>query len=437
MKNLYKTFRSWGGRTSIDSLAQAIDWRTDEFASASLKILPFGMGRSYGDSCLLDQGVMLETRRLNHLISFDAQTGIVCCEAGCSLEELLATSIPRGWFIPVSPGTKFVTMGGCLANDVHGKNHHNAGTFGCHVIRFALRRSDGTITECSLEENPELFCATIGGLGLTGLILWLAIQLKPIVSPYILQKKTILKGIDSFFEVAEAEEAQFEYSVAWLDLTHEKNARGVFLAGNFDQDPAPLVTRPRASFLAVPRTLPDFILGTQATKTLNTVYYYSKTVAPETQKIHYEPFFYPLDRIKNWNLAYGKKGLIQYQFVVPRILAPKVLSEVIKKTHSAQQSSFLTVVKSFGAIRSPGLLSFPRPGITVCLDLPNLGSSTVTLVRELDQIIFSSEGALYPAKDSLMNAEAFQKSYPNYVEFKKWIDPAFSSNFSLRVGLTP
>lgn len=431
-----KTLYSWGRRKTSGSKVLPLSWRGDLLPSGAGKLLPYGMGRSYGDSCLLDDGCQIETVGLDHLIAFDAGSGVIRCEAGCTIASLLEFAVPRGWFVPVSPGTKFVTLGGCLANDVHGKNHHTAGTFGCFVTRFGLRRSDGLEMECSPGENSGLFHATIGGLGLTGLILWVELKLKRIFGPFIRQRMQRLKGLDSFFEVARREDNNVEYSVAWLDAGHAGDPRGLFIAGNHcseEMKPSPYSADTR---LSLPVVLPDFAMGTWSINLMNTAFYQANAHRSADRTVHIDPFFYPLDAVGHWNRAYGKKGLAQYQFVVPMEHGPEALSETLGKVQASRQTSFLTVVKLFGSVPSPGLLSFPRPGVTVCFDFPFLGERTLKLLDDLDRTVFSCGGALYPAKDFRMSRESFERSFPRHQEFKQWIDPAFSSNFAQRTGLT-
>lgn len=432
-----KTFYSWGRRASSGTRSANLAWMDDALPAGEVPFLPYGLGRSYGDSCLLDHGFLVETRQLNRLISFDKKTGLLVCEAGCSLAQLLEFCVPRGWFIPVTPGTKFVTVGGCVANDVHGKNHHRAGTFGCFVRRIGLRRSDGTVRVCSPAENTGLFRATIGGLGLTGVIVWVELQLRGIRSPLIRQKLEPLHGFDAFFEVARRQEADFEYSVAWLDATHRGAPRGLFIAGNHVEDDGPLSAgvHPQPRF-KIPRELPDHMVNAWSLRLLNTGYYLANASRNAQRDVPYNGFFYPLDAVADWNLAYGRKGLIQYQFVVPLESGPEALRETLGKVQSARQASFLTVVKLFGAVESPGLLSFPRPGATICFDLPNLGAATDRLLDDLDRTVFACKGALYPAKDYRMSRDAFERSYPRHAEFKSLIDPRCASTFSRRTGLT-
>jgi FAD/FMN-containing dehydrogenase len=396
-------------------------------------VLPFGLGRSYGDSCLNDGNVLLDTRALSHFISFDEQSGLLRAEAGMSLAEILETLVPRGWFLPVSPGTKFVTLGGALANDIHGKNHHRAGTFGNHVTRFGLLRSSGEYFTCSPTDHAELFRATIGGLGLTGLIVWVEIRLIPIPSPYLDTRNIKFANLDEFLAISLATDPVFDYSVAWVDCIADgpSMGRGIFMAGNFAQTRPS--RKPSKLSLSIPMDAPSFVLNPFSMKAFNTIYYNlqrSKTVDALT---HYEPFFYPLDSVLHWNRIYGKRGFFQYQLIVPFGDQGAALKEIFSYISRSRRASFLAVLKTFGDIESPGLLSFPRKGATLALDFPNEGRSTFKLMDDLDRIVSEAGGALYPAKDARMSPSIFEQSFPRLAEFEKWIDPRFSSSFWRRV----
>ncbi len=396
-------------------------------------VLPFGLGRSYGDSCLNDGNIVLDTRPLSCFISFDEQSGILRAEAGVSLAEILEIFVPRGWYLPVSPGTKFVTLGGAVANDIHGKNHHRAGTFGNHVLGLGLRRSTGELLTCSPTEHVDLFRATIGGLGLTGLILWVEIRLIRISSSYLHTRNIKFGNLNEFLAISHQTDPLFEYSVAWVDCIADGSSmgRGIFMAGNFAQSEP---SRKRRSLqLSVPCDAPNFVLNPLSMKLFNTVYYNlqrSKTVDAHT---HYEPFFYPLDSVLHWNRIYGKRGFFQYQLVVPFDNDGAALKEIFTHISRSRRASFLAVLKTFGDIKSPGLLSFPRKGVTLALDFPNDGEPTLKLMEDLDRIVSDAGGALYPAKDARMSRSLFEQSFPLLREFEKWIDPRFSSSFWRRV----
>ncbi|HID48271.1 MAG TPA: FAD-binding oxidoreductase [Chromatiales bacterium] len=399
-------------------------------------LLPYGQGRSYGDVCLNDGGMIVPTGALDHFIDFDPDTGIVSCEAGVTLAQLLDLVVPRGWFLPVTPGTRFVSLGGAIANDVHGKNHHVAGTFGCHVRQFELLRSDGSRLRCSPAENETWFQATIGGLGLTGLITWAELQLKPIRAPGIETESLRFANLDEFMSLSRESDATWEYTVAWLDCLARGAAlgRGIFYRGRHDDDEssasAPAAGNRRK--LRVPVDAPGFLLNRMTLGLFNTLYYHRQRQAPRREVVGYEPFFYPLDGIQEWNRLYGRKGFYQFQCVVPGPEAD-VMRELLDRIARSGQGSFLAVIKQLGDIPSPGMLSFPRPGITLALDFANKGSQTRHLLRELEDIVVDAGGAMYPAKDALMRPASFVAFYPQAETFRQYLDPAFSSSFWRRV----
>jgi FAD/FMN-containing dehydrogenase len=396
-------------------------------------MLPVGLGRSYGDVCLLDRGALLNTRGLARLIGFNADTGLLRCEAGVSLAELLDFAVPRGWFLPVTPGTKYVTVGGAIANDIHGKNHHVAGTFGRHVPRFELARSDGSRMECSPTENPEWYQATIGGLGLTGLITWAEIQLRPIVSRKMDYRGIKFNGIEEFLSITKAY-GMVEYTVAWIDCVSEGRnfARGIFMQGEHSRIPEKLSLsgEPR---LSVPMNLPAALLNRLTVSAFNTAYYHKQIGRQVTALMDYEPFFYPLDKVLYWNRIYGREGMLQFQCVLPERDDPRGIVEILRTITASGLASFLAVIKVFGDVPSPGLLSFPRPGITLALDFPVRDEITFALVDRLAEITLEHGGCMYPAKDARMTPHQYQTFYPQWRQFAGFIDPAFNSAFWQRV----
>ncbi len=399
-------------------------------------LLPRGLGRSYGDSCLNNGHALLVTSRMRRVLHFDHDTGVLRAESGLSLAEILTFSVPEGWFLPVSPGTKFVTLGGAVANDIHGKNHHRAGTFGRHVRRMAIQRSDGSTTECSPEQNSALFNATVAGLGLTGLITWVEIQMTRIPSPFLTTRYTRFRNLDEFFDISRREEEQFEYTVAWVDCTAEGNrlGRGIFMAGNFTA----ATRRTPASALSIPFPCdaPPWFLNSYAIRAFNSLYYHQQLSRIKESIRHYEPFFYPLDRILNWNRMYGKRGFFQNQLVVPATDSKdsaSAIKEIFTRVSRSKKASFLAVLKSFGPLTSPGLMSFPRAGITLVLDFPYDGPETLQLLSDLDQVVRSAGGAINPSKDARMPQDLFLSAYPRVKEFETFIDPRFSSSFWRRL----
>lgn len=396
-------------------------------------MLPYGNGRSYGDVCLNEGGALLHTRRLDRFIGFDPANGVLRCEAGILLSEILPIIVPRGWFLPVTPGTRFVTVGGAIANDVHGKNHHGAGSIGCHVRMLELLRSDGSRLHCSLTEHPEWFAATVGGLGLTGLIVWVELQLVRIANPYLWTTAQRFADLGEFFALNTATEAHYPYTVAWIDCLAKGRARGrgVFFAGEHAAAQLKLpIYRSRSR--SVPIDLPIPLVNHPSLSLFNFVYY-NRPLSSEAALSHYEPFFYPLDGIRNWNRIYGRRGFFQYQCVLPPEASHDGIAELLDRIARSGQGSFLAVLKTFGNMRSAGMLSFPRPGATLALDFPNRGQDTMKLFQNLDAIVAAADGALYPAKDARMSGAMFRQGYPKWETFAGYVDPRFSSSFWRRV----
>ena len=394
-------------------------------------VLPYGLGRSYGDNCLNMDNTLLDTSGISRFIEFDKQSGIIKCEAGLSFAEILKVIVPNGWFFPVTPGTKFVTVGGAIANDVHGKNHHIAGTFGKHIKSFELLKSNGKKFICSATKNTELYKATIGGMGLTGLILWAQFKLKPIKNAYIDAETIKFKNLDEFFELSRKSYKDYEYIVSWIDCSSGgKNfGRGLFFRGNhsnLDKSELPQPKPPKR--LIFPFTAPAFLLNRFTLKIANGILYRSQIKKYKKSIKHYDPFFYPLDSILNWNRMYGKQGFFQYQCVVPYTDGGTAIKQLLERISKSGKGSFLAVLKTMGSIDSPGILSFPREGVTLALDFANHGEKTHKLFVDLDKIVMSVGGALYPCKDARMSKEIFNFSYSRLDEFKKYIDPKFSSS---------
>ena len=430
---------SWGRYPRVKhSQVQPVYWRSDlpDLASLDEPALPFAYGRSYGDSCLNAGGVALDVRHLQNFISFNEETGLLRCEAGVSLAEILEVMVPRGWFLPVTPGTKFVSVGGAIANDIHGKNHHRDGTFGCHVTCFELLRSNGERLICSPEENRELFEATIGGLGLTGLIIWAEFRMKRIANPYIDSDYIRFGSLREFFEISRASDKDFVYTVSWVDILvgGENLCRGIFMRGNHNTSPE-LAAKPlkKPLPLAVPVDFPSFALNRLTVKAFNELYYRKQVPKQVHKVVSYDPFFYPLDSIHDWYRMYGRRGFLQYQFVVPFEHGDEAMREILGRIRRSGEGSFLTVLKTFGHMQSPGMLSFPRPGLTLALDFAYAGPKTLRLLDDLDRLIVQYGGAVYPAKDARMSAEHFQTFFPRWKEFAQYVDPKFSSSFWRRV----
>ena len=435
---------SWGRVAGSDQDVVHVDW-ISEAAPSILEnkdrtLLAHGLGRSYGDVCLNDHGVLLSTQSLNKFISFDRVSGVLHCEAGVTISEILKVCLPAGWFPPVTAGTKFFTLGGAIANDIHGKNHHVAGTFGRHVLSFELMRSNGDTIICSPTQHTELFKATIGGLGLTGFITRVTLQLKKVSSDRIEVETIKVKNLDDFFAKSAGSDEGFEYTVTWIDClaTGSSLGRGLLMRGKHAEssDKNSLKNISTKSLnVAVPIDMPNFLLNGTNMRIFNAAYFNRMQGDEKKTLSKIDPFFYPLDAIKQWNRLYGKRGFFQFQFVVPKAAADTI-GRILEQTSSQGMGSFLVVLKEFGQIESPGLLSFPMPGYTMTLDFANQGEATTNFIRTLEEMVLKVGGRIYPAKDALMAKESFVQGYDKLEEFKRYVDPGFSSNFWRRMTKT-
>ena len=399
-------------------------------AAAPGFLLPYGLGRSYGDSCLNAGRELIDCRRLNRILGFDESTGMVRCEGGVSLSDIIDVFLPKGWFLPVTPGTRFVTVGGAIANDVHGKNHHCAGTFGAHVRQIGLHRSNDGLVICNCEENPDMLRATIGGLGLTGVIAWADIQLKRVTGPWIDAESIPFQSLNAFLDLSRDSNDRFEYTVAWLDCFAGKNPRGIFFRGNHAADQGKEFHPKRGPKL--PFALPAWMLNRYSIRAFNTAYYGTHAARKGAAAVPYDSFFYPLDSIRQWNLLYGRQGFLQYQCVIPETNV-EAFEGLLDRIARSGMGSFLGVLKQFGSAPPAGMLSFPRPGLTIALDFAMRGERTLKLMQSLDEIVQQSGGALYPAKDARMSPALFEASFPRWRGFVPYIDPKMSSSFWRRV----
>ena len=400
-------------------------------------ILAYGLGRSYGDVCLNDGGNVLSMDHCDRLLTFDREKGLIRAEAGLSIAELLKITLPHGWFVPVTPGTKYVTLGGALANDVHGKNHHRVGTFGCHVSQFELLRSDGTKSICSPIMNTDLFNATIGGLGLTGVITWVELQLTRIVSRMIDEESLKVSSLHDVVRVTEESDEDWDYTVSWIDVTTRgaNLGKGLVLRGRFStKTDESLKSRSAEPRITIPFQAPSWLLSRPTIKVFNTLWYAKQFTSVHRRHVDLEPFFYPLDAIGRWNLLYGKRGMLQYQCVVPSDGGVDTMKAILTELQRGRVSSFLAVVKKFGTIVSPGMLSFPRPGLTLTLDMPNTGRRLFDALDRCDEIVHSVGGRVYAAKDARVSGRMFRAMYPELETFLPFVDPAFSSSFWRRIN---
>jgi FAD/FMN-containing dehydrogenase len=387
-----------------------------------------GLGRSYGDVALNGDGYLLDTARADHFIAADWEAGVVRAEAGLSLDAFLRVSVPRGWFLPVTPGTKFVTLGGAVANDVHGKNQESAGTLGCHVRRIGLARSTGEMLD--LPADQPLFAATVGGLGLTGVIVWVELKLLPIRSAMMEVETLAMAGLDDFFRLS-AESTDWPYTVSWVDSLARGPAlgRGLFIRGRHAE--AGALAPHGAPRLTVPHAA-RHLLNRGAISLFNFFYRTRPWVTGRTI-MHYDRFFYPLDSLSEWNRLYGGRGFFQHQSVVPMKNAPETVRRLLELTAEHGEPSFLAVLKVLGDRPSPGLLSFPKSGVTLALDLANRGEGTRRLLDRMADLVVAAGGRLYPAKDATMSGEAFRAGYPAWRELEQRRDPAIMSDFWRRV----
>jgi len=395
-------------------------------------MLAYGNGRSYGDVCQNGGGWLLRTRAQDRFIAFDPRAGTIECEAGVLLSEIIDMVLPQGWFPAVTPGTAFITVGGAIANDVHGKNHHFAACFSRHVIEFELCRSDGTRMTCSPRQNPSWFAATVGGLGLTGLITRAKLQLRRVRGPWMRGDSRRFGTLREFFSLSQESDRDFEYTVAWIDCAAAGATlgRGVFMRANHAADAR---REPATRALRVPFTPPLSLVNGLSLRLLNRLYYHRGAAAQQNALWHYRPYLYPLDSVFEWNRIYGPRGFFQYQCVVPERDAEPVLREMLGRISKSGLGSFLAVLKNFGKAESLGLLSFARPGTTLALDFANAGLGTLHLLESLDELTRQAKGAVYPAKDARMSAASFQQFFPAWRNFAEFVDPKFSSSFWRRV----
>lgn len=433
---------NWGNYPVIDaevhSPSSYEDVRTALLSSSA--VIARGMGRCYGDSALAP--TIISTLRLDHILAFDERSGIITCEAGVTFSDLLEAFVPRGWFLPVTPGTKYITVGGAIASDVHGKNHHVAGSFGGHVVSLSLMLADGSIVRCSPTENAELFHATCGGMGLTGVILEATFTLHRIETAYIRQRIIRTRNIDEAFDAFEAN-THWTYSVAWIDClaTGEHLGRSALILGEHAtkeevgyryRDPL-RIERPIT--IPVPLFLPNVVLNRYTVKLFNEVRY--ATYFQQDSYVEYEPFFYPLDIATDWNRIYGKRGFTQYQFVLPKRASREGFKSILRTIAESGEGSFLAVLKLFG--KQEGMLSFPQEGYTLALDFA-ITPSTLRLFERLDAMVQENGGRLYLTKDVRMGRESFERGYPaapTFRSIKHRVDPAhrFISLQSQRIGL--
>jgi decaprenylphospho-beta-D-ribofuranose 2-oxidase len=405
-----------------------------------------GLGRSYGDPAQNAGGLVLDLTGLNRILSVDLDAGLVTCEAGVSLHALMRALVPFGYFVPVTPGTRYVTVGGAIGSDIHGKNHHADGSFSQHVTSMRMLLADGSVRTVTPEVDPELFWATAGGMGLTGIVLSATIRMVPIETSRIAVDTFKLPDLDALMEKLAGTDADYRYTVAWMDCLAKgaKLGRALLDCGNFatlDQLPPKFRGEPLAfdakPIAKVPDLFPSGLLNKRTIAVANEVWY-RKTPATHHHLATIGGFFHPLDGIRDWNRVYGKAGFLQYQFVVP-FSADVTFRRMVERISRVQAPSFVSVLKRFGK-GSPGYLSFPAEGWTLALDFPTGTPGLDRLLPWLDEQVLSEGGRVYLAKDSRLAADRLPAMYPRIEAFRKVraeVDPhgVFVSDQSRRLGL--
>ena len=403
-----------------------------------------GLGRSYGDASLNRDAGAISTVRLNRLLAFDAETGVLECESGVSLAEIIEVFLPRGFFLPVTPGTKFVTLGGAIAADVHGKNHHQDGTIAQFICDFRLLTPTGLQLQCSRAENSQVFWATVGGMGLTGVIQSARLRLLRVESAYLAVDYEKAANLDAALDVMSASDDRYRYSVAWIDALERGSSLGrsvLMRANHAAAEVAPPARDPLAAParrpLSVPFDLPALALNSLTVSAFNAVYYAGHANG-SGRLVDFDRFFYPLDAIRDWNRLYGKRGFVQYQILLPLEGARAGLRVLLERLAGSRRASFLAVLKRFGEA-NPGLLSFPAPGWTLALDLP-VSRDLPDFLGLLDDVVVDHGGRVYLAKDAVLRPEKFARMYPRLDEFraiKQRLDPEgrLSSSLARRLKL--
>jgi decaprenylphospho-beta-D-ribofuranose 2-oxidase len=435
----------WGNYPVIESFT--LNPRDEDDAKGDIKkgtLIARGLGRSYGDQAVNENKYVAICTKLNHFLHWDEQEGILECEAGVSLEEIITVFGPKGWLPMICPGTKFVTIGGAIANDIHGKAHHIDGSFVNCVVSFTILLADGRLVEASRTENADLFWANFGGLGLLGVILKARLKLRKIETTYFKQKSIVIRNLDHMLEALDQYDHEYNYSVAWIDALAKgsKLGSGVLTLGNsakLNELPEKLKAEPlklhKISKLTVPFFLPSFVLNGLTVRILNKAIAFVQNSPKDF--VHYEKFFFPLDAIGHWNKGYGKRGFIQYQFVIPEDDGKKNLTEILQMIAGSGCTPFLNVFKRMGD--GQGILSFPFKGYTLAIDFP-VTAALHTFTPKLDAKVLSAGGRLYLGKDAMLQESTFKAMYPQHQEWmtiKRKYDPdnRFSSNISRRLGL--
>lgn len=418
-----KQIANWGNYPVMESDEKsfAFEEQLHQLIKDNEGFIPRGNGRCYGDASLGDKTI--STLKFDKILSFDVDNGVLECQSGLTLDSILEVVVPKGWFLPVTPGTKFITVGGAVGSDVHGKNHHVDGSFSNHIVDMDIILASGEMIACSPQLNSDLFEATCGGMGLTGMITRIKFRLKKIESSFIKQKQIKAENLEEVIRLFD-EYKHYTYSVAWIDCLKKGQhfGRSILILGehatvndlNEKQKKEPLQL-PKKKQITFPFNLPSWVLNTFTVKAFNFLYYSKNTKKELNNVVSYEPFFYPLDAILHWNRGYGKKGFVQYQFVLP-LEAKQGLIEILQRISDKGLGSFLAVLKVFGEQQS--IISFPKEGYTLALDFP-VRDGLFEFLDELDQVVLKYGGRLYMSKDARMKPEVLVAGYPELNKFKE------------------
>jgi FAD/FMN-containing dehydrogenase len=440
-----KRLANWGNYPALlcDETTFSQEEQIQDFISSHTSIIARGNGRCYGDASLAAFSV--STLKYDKVLAFDTVNGIFECQSGITLDQILEIIVPEGWFLPVTPGTKFITIGGAVASDVHGKNHHVDGSFSNHIISMDVITGNKDTITCSALVEPDLFWATCGGMGLTGIITTVKFYLKKIETAYIKQKQIKARNLEDLIRLFD-EYKHYTYSMAWIDCLQKGDSfgRSILIVGEHateeelsDSQRKNMLKVSGKGKLTVPFNLPSFILNTFTVKAFNWLYYLKNTKREINNVVPYEPFFYPLDAILHWNRGYGKAGFVQYQFVLP-LEKKEGLVAILQRISDKGWGSFLAVLKVFG--KQESLISFPMEGYTLALDFP-VRKGLFAFLDELDGLVLQYGGRLYLSKDARMKQEVFWSSYPNAQKFAEIVktyngDQLFRSVQSDRLLLT-
>lgn len=429
--------QSWGRILNLTHDQKNIQKDDLQFASGNENLSTFHAGgRSYGDSCLNNGGLILKTSSFDNILGFNPLTGIIKVESGVTISDMCDFTFPQGWVLPVVPGSKYVTIGGAVAHDVHGKNHSRSGSFGTHILRICLVRSDGETLILSATQNKELFAVTISGLGLTGFIQWIEIQLCSVDTPYLDVEHIKFTKPEQYFELSD-DSTQWPYMVGWLDLSAGKEhfGRGIFTRARHVSSISQHQKANRNINLNITPSMgvPSVLINRLTSKAFNFLYYH-RPKSKFTGLEYFDDFHFPLDRIQNWNRLLGNRGFYQHHCMLPHDCAQEVFVEILTHVRRSSEVPMLAVIKTHGQETSPGLNSFCFKGYGLAIDFANRGISTFNFLQALNQLVTMKGGRMYPAKDQTMRAEEFKIGYPNWKMIERYRDPELTSAFWQRVS---